>query len=104
MSHTAPPEHAPQSSACPQPSLIAPQYCPPANAQVVGVQPGFPQRFGTPVPPQVSGDEQLDPQSIERPQPSPTLPQYVPPAGEQLIRLAAQPGIPHSPGIMAPHT
>ena len=65
----------PQSTAWPQPSPIAPQYWPPANVQLVGVQLGFPHRFDTPVPPQVSGAVQSLPQSTARPQPSPTFPQ-----------------------------
>ena len=65
---------APQSSSWPQPSPIAPQYWPPANVQVTGVQFGRPHRLGTPEPPHVSGATQSSPQSMERPQPSPMFP------------------------------
>ena len=74
-SQTAPAAQLPQSRACPQPSPTEAQYFPPAKVQLIGVQPGLPQRFDTPVPPHVSGAAQLEPQSIERPQPSPIVPQ-----------------------------
>jgi hypothetical protein len=74
-SQVVPVGHEPHASVCPQPSPTVPQYWPPANVQLVGVQLGLPHRFGTPEPPQVSGAVQSFPQSISRPQPSPIFPQ-----------------------------
>jgi hypothetical protein len=74
-SQVVPLGHEPQSSERAQPSPITPQYWPPANWQLVGVQLGFPHRFETPDPPQVSGAVQLLPQSSGRPHPSLIAPQ-----------------------------
>jgi hypothetical protein len=79
-----------------------PQYWPPGNEQVTGVQLAAPHRFGTPVPPQVSGAVQLAPQSTARPHPSPTIPQYVPPLTEQLATEGVQSGSAQTPGTNAP--
>jgi len=74
-SQVALPVQPAQLSAWPQPSPIVPQYWPPENVQLAGVQLGLPHRLGTPEPPQISGAVQSSPQSTERPQPSPIFPQ-----------------------------
>ena len=101
-SQAVPVGHTPQSSACAQPSPMVPQYWPPANWQVAGVQLGFPHRLATPDPPQVSFVAQALPQSIGRPQPSLIAPQYVPPVGEQLRTEGVQEGSPQTFAVTAP--
>ena len=87
--------HGPQSNVPPQPSLTTPQVAP-WLAQVLGKH--NPQTFGVPLPPQVSGLEQV-PQASVPPQPSPTEPQVAPRA---LHVLGTQAGTPQTFGVPLP--
>src|SRR5262245_18932669 len=79
----------------PQPSPMAPQYCPPIDLHGSGTQAGSRQTLGsTPGPPQVPAFGQT-PQSRDPPQPSPIIPQYLPPTKAQVSGM--QPGAMQTP-------